>query len=113
MGRWDPDARGRLMKAAMELYAERGFELTTVADIAAKARLTERTFFRHFTDKREVLFSGSAALQELMVCPVAAHSDDSDGPVRRIRHPLVGGRGATDGRARYPSIITSFSVVGS
>ena len=43
MGRWDPDARERLMKAAMELYAERGFELTKVADIAGKAGLTERT----------------------------------------------------------------------
>ncbi len=77
MGRWDPDARERLMKAAMEPYAERGFEVTTVADIAAKAGLTERTFFRHFTDKREVLFSGSAALQELMVCPVAISSSRS------------------------------------
>jgi AcrR family transcriptional regulator len=71
VGRWDPDARGRLMKAAMELYSEHGFEQTTVADIAEKAGLTERTFFRHFADKREVLFSGSSALQELMVAAVA------------------------------------------
>lgn len=83
MGRWDPDGRGRLMKAAMELYAERGFELTTVADIAAKAGLTERTFLRHFTDKREVLFSGSAALQELMVCSVAM-APESVAPIETV-----------------------------
>src|SRR5690349_22548141 len=62
MGRWEPDARGRLAKAAMALYAEQGFDQTTVAQIAARAGLTERTFFRHFADKREVLFSGSEML---------------------------------------------------
>lgn len=67
MGRWQPDARGRLEKAAMTLYLERGFEQTTVAEIAELAGLTERTFFRHFSDKREVLFSGSSVLQERMV----------------------------------------------
>jgi AcrR family transcriptional regulator len=67
MGRWQPNARGRLEKAAMELYGERGFDRTTVAQIAARAGLTERTFFRHFADKREVLFAGSGQLQDLMV----------------------------------------------
>src|SRR5579862_7867821 len=67
VGRWEPDARGRLEEAALALYVERGFEHTTVAEIAERAGLTERTFFRHFADKREVLFSGSAALQELLV----------------------------------------------
>ena len=67
MGRWEPDARGRLEQAAMVLYVDRGFEQTTVAEIAERAGLTERTFFRHFADKREVLFSGAGALQELMV----------------------------------------------
>jgi AcrR family transcriptional regulator len=71
MGRWEPDARGRLAKAALSLYDERGFEHTTVAEIAARANLTERTFFRHFADKREVLFGGSYALQETMVNAVA------------------------------------------
>jgi AcrR family transcriptional regulator len=51
----------------MELYSERGFEQTTVAEIAERAGLAERTFFRHFADKREVLFWGAAALQELLV----------------------------------------------
>src|SRR5471032_1812627 len=67
MSRWQPDAQGRLAQAALELYVERGFEQTTVAEIAARAGLTERTFFRHFADKREVLFAGSASLQELLV----------------------------------------------
>jgi AcrR family transcriptional regulator len=67
VGRWDPGARTRLTQAAMKLYAERGFDQTTVAEIAREAGLTERTFFRHFADKREVLFSGAAQLQELMV----------------------------------------------
>jgi AcrR family transcriptional regulator len=51
----------------MELYVERGFDETTVAEIAKRAGLTERTFFRHFADKREVLFAGAAMLQELFV----------------------------------------------
>jgi AcrR family transcriptional regulator len=71
MTRWEPNARGRLERAAMELYGERGFEQTTVAEIAERAGLTERTFFRYFADKREVLFSGAETLQELMVSAVA------------------------------------------
>jgi AcrR family transcriptional regulator len=71
MGRWEPNARGRLEQAALELYTERGFEQTTVAEIAKLAGLTERTFFRHFADKREVLFWGAGALQELLVSAVA------------------------------------------
>jgi AcrR family transcriptional regulator len=71
MGRWEPDARGRLAKAAMELYAEQGFEQTTVAEIAARAGLTERTFFRHFADKREVLFYGMDRLRDLLARAVA------------------------------------------
>lgn len=58
VGRWEPNAQGRLEQAALELYLEQGFDETTVAEIAARAGLTERTFFRHFTDKREVLFRG-------------------------------------------------------
>jgi AcrR family transcriptional regulator len=72
MGRWEPDARGRLEQAAMELFEERGYARTTVEDIAARAGLTERTFFRYFTDKREVLFSGSAALEALIVETIGA-----------------------------------------
>jgi AcrR family transcriptional regulator len=67
MGRWEPDAAGRLREAAMELYTEEGFERTTVAEIADRAGVTARTFFRHFTDKREVLFAGSEELEQRMV----------------------------------------------
>jgi AcrR family transcriptional regulator len=70
MGRWEPGAKGRLMEAATELYQERGYESTTVADIAERAGLTERTFFRHYADKREVLFAGAGELQELLVSKV-------------------------------------------
>jgi AcrR family transcriptional regulator len=72
MGRWEPNARGRLVLAALELYVERGFDQATVAEIASRAGLTERTFFRHFADKREVLFWGQGALQELIVNTVAS-----------------------------------------
>ncbi|WP_436763994.1 TetR family transcriptional regulator [Streptosporangium sp. V21-05] len=71
MGRWEPNARGRLEEAALDLYFERGFERTSVAEIAERAGLTERTFFRHYADKREVLFAGSGALHELLVGVVA------------------------------------------
>jgi AcrR family transcriptional regulator len=72
MGRWVPGARGRLQRSAFELFAERGFEQTTVAEIAARAELTERTFFRHFADKREVLFAGQDELTAQMVEALAA-----------------------------------------
>ena len=71
MPRWEPDSRGRLEQAALELYGERGFENTTVAEIAERAGVTERTFFRHFADKREVLFGGGSALAELFAQGVA------------------------------------------
>jgi AcrR family transcriptional regulator len=72
MTRWEPGGRGRLAEAALALFSERGFEQTTVAEIAKRAGLTERTFFRHFADKREVLFAGGSELRDLMVDLVAA-----------------------------------------
>src|ERR1700757_4432920 len=72
IGRWEPNARGRLEQAALELYVERGYDQTTVAEIAERAGLTERTFFRHFSDKREALFQGGEILQEAMVQALAA-----------------------------------------
>jgi AcrR family transcriptional regulator len=67
MSRWEPDARGRLAEAALELYRERGYDQVTVAEIAKRAGLTERTFFRHYADKREVLFYGATVLQDAFV----------------------------------------------
>src|ERR1700676_3205081 len=72
MVRWEPNARGRLEQAAFELFLERGFEQVTVAEIAERAGLTERTFFRYFTDKREVFFAGAGALRDLMVSAVSS-----------------------------------------
>jgi AcrR family transcriptional regulator len=63
MVRWEPDARDRLSAAALELYAAQGFDDTTVADIAKSVGLTERTFFRHFADKREVIFGRQDTFQ--------------------------------------------------
>ena len=87
MGRWEPDSRGRLQEAALALYSERGFDQTTAAQIAARAGLTERTFFRHFADKREVLFGGSALLQERIVSGVA-DAPVSDGPLDAVARGL-------------------------
>lgn len=64
MGRWKPGAGDRLREAALSLYLERGFEQTMVADIAERAGVTARTFFRYYADKREVLFADSSALEE-------------------------------------------------
>jgi AcrR family transcriptional regulator len=77
MSRWEPDARGRLEQAAIALYRERGFEQVTVAEIAGRAGLTERTFFRHYADKREVLFAGSGTLQESLVRAVIEAPENS------------------------------------
>jgi len=87
MGRWEPDSRGRLQEAALALYSERGFDQTTAAQIAARAGVTERTFFRHFADKREVLFGGSALLQELIVAGVAG-APAADGPLAAVARGL-------------------------
>ncbi len=62
MTRWKPDAAGRLTAAALALFDEQGYDATTVAEIAERAGLSKRTFFRHFEDKREVLFGGSEEL---------------------------------------------------
>ena len=101
MSRWEPNARGRLEQAALDLYRERGFDQTTVAEIAERAGLTERTFFRYFTDKREVLFWGQGALQEIYVSTIAgapgsatpietvAAALEAAAPVFRGRHELA------------------------
>jgi AcrR family transcriptional regulator len=81
VARWEGDAAGRLREAAMELYASRGFEQTTVAEIAARAGVTARTFFRHFADKREVLFAGSEQLEAAMVKALA---DAPGGPMDAV-----------------------------
>lgn len=71
MGRWQPEPGKRLMRAAFELFEEHGYDNTTVAEIAARAGLTKRTFFRHYADKREVLFAGFSPLEGVMAAAVA------------------------------------------
>ncbi|GAA5168624.1 MULTISPECIES: TetR family transcriptional regulator [Amycolatopsis] len=71
MPRSGAEARQRLRQAALELYRERGFDGTTTAEIAARAGVNERTFFRHFPDKREVLFDGEADLRAELTQSVA------------------------------------------
>src|SRR5580693_3174881 len=100
MGRWEPNARGRLEQAALALYGERGFEQTTVAEIAQRAGLTERTFFRHFADKREVLFSGAGALQELLVSTVAS-APRSAAPIDAVAAALGAAGAVLEGRRAF------------
>ncbi|MFC7877563.1 TetR/AcrR family transcriptional regulator [Isoptericola sp. NPDC057391] len=78
MARWEPDARGRMTRAALDLYAEQGFEQTTTAQIAERAGVTERTYFRHFADKREVLFDGSHELEAAIAAAIAAAPGAAD-----------------------------------
>ena len=99
MSRWEPNARGRLEEAALDLYTERGFDETTVAEIAERAGLTERTFFRYFADKREVLFGGQDALLQLFVDSIV-DAPDSMSPIDAVGAALAGrgpdsSRGAT------------------
>ena len=76
MPRSGEDARRRLQQAALELFQERGYDATTTAEIAARAGLTERTFFRHFPDKREVLFEGEEAFRVALAEGVMAAPQD-------------------------------------
>src|ERR1700753_3403851 len=100
MGRWEPNARGRLEQAAMELYVEHGFEQTTVAEIARRAGLTERTFFRHYADKREVLFAGGAELQAVMVRGVL-DAPDSAAPIEAVAAGLQAGAEVLEDRREF------------
>ncbi len=81
----------------MELYGEHGFEQTTVAEIASRAGVTERTFFRHYADKREVLFSGAGSLQELLVSTVAG-VPDSASPMAAVAAGLAAAGDLLQGR---------------
>ena len=72
MARWEPNARLRLVRAALELCTAHGYEATTVAQIADRAGLTRTTFFRHFPDKREVLFAGQDEHSRILARAIAA-----------------------------------------
>lgn len=72
MARWEPDPRGRLLRTAIELFSEQGYEATTTAQIAERAGLTKTTLFRLFPDKREILFQGQGTLIDLAAGAVRA-----------------------------------------
>ncbi|MBB1154871.1 MULTISPECIES: TetR/AcrR family transcriptional regulator [Amycolatopsis] len=99
MARWQPNAPGRLAAAALELFEERGYENTTVIEIAERAGLTKSTFFRHFPDKREVLF-GESAMTGLLAEAIAA-APSSAGPLEVVANALeVLGREVFTGERR-------------
>ncbi|WIE82566.1 TetR/AcrR family transcriptional regulator [Curtobacterium sp. MCPF17_021] len=77
MARWQPGTRGRLQAVALQLFAEQGYDRTTVAEIAGAAEVTERTFFRHFADKPEVLFAGQDGFLALFVDSITAAAEDT------------------------------------
>jgi len=77
MARWEPDARKRLVVAALDLFGEQGYDSTTVTQIASRAGLTKTTFFRHFSDKREVLFAGQEVHSRLLADGAAAAPDEA------------------------------------
>src|ERR1700752_1717192 len=100
MSRWEPNARGRLEEAALELYTERGYDETTVAEIAERAGLTERTYFRHFADKREVLFGGQEAMRELFVNKIV-DAPDSTSPIDAVGAALEAVGPVFEGRLKH------------
>ena len=88
MPRWEPDAPGRLLHAALELSAEQGYERTTAAQIAERAGLTKATLFRLFADKREVLFQGQPA-SVATVAHAVASAPEACSPVQLLERALV------------------------
>ena len=101
MTRWEPNASERLAVAALELFAERGYENTTVIDIAQRAGLTKSTFFRHFQDKREVLF-GDGSMNGLLAEAIAA-APAGAAPLDAVAHALdaIGRRAFTPARREF------------
>jgi AcrR family transcriptional regulator len=88
MARWTPDTRTRLAVAALDLFAQQGIEETTVAQIAAAVGVTERTFFRHFADKREVLFAGQDDFQRTFVDVIDSAPADTP-PLAAVRDSVL------------------------
>ncbi len=109
MSRWEPGAQERLSRAAMELFADRGFDEVTVAEIAARAGLTERTFFRHFGDKAEMLFAGGDGFRALFVDAIA--SAPPGPPLSAITLGLYAA--AADFEPRRPFVLARQKIINS
>ena len=90
MPRWGPDADDRLYRSAMQLIFERGYDEVTVAEIAEHAGLKKRSFFRHFADKREVLFAGAADFEHAIVEAVRAAAPTAK-PIDAVMSALAQG----------------------
>lgn len=73
--------RDELAEAALRLLAERGFEETTVDDLAAAAGVSRRTFFRYFASKEDVVISSVVVVCEGIVAEVAARPADEPAPL--------------------------------
>jgi AcrR family transcriptional regulator len=97
MSRWQPDARDRIERAALDLFSERGFDSVTVPEITARAGLTTRTFHRHFADKREVLFADADQMPALAT-QLVLDAPPGLGPVGVVAHGLPVIAAAFDGR---------------
>ncbi|MBL0886825.1 TetR/AcrR family transcriptional regulator [Myceligenerans indicum] len=110
MARWRPGSTGRLQQAAIELFTENGYDATTVAEIAERAGVTERTFFRHYGDKREVLFAGQQEFQSGFVDaitdapPGTPAMELSARALDAASRALQEARGREHARARYAII---------
>ena len=85
MPRSGNEARRRLQQATLELFQQQGYDATTTAEIAARAGVTERTFFRHFADKREALFDGEETFRDLLAETVASAPHDM-APMETLLH---------------------------
>lgn len=110
MGRWMPDARGRMVAAALALFEEHGFEQTTAAQIAERSGVTERTFFRHFADKREVLFGGSDLLGDETV-RLIAEAPAATGPLDAVVEAIAEAFGVVElAHARRRAAVISVHV---
>jgi AcrR family transcriptional regulator len=101
MARWQPNPSQRLALAALDLFAEQGYENTTVIEIAERAGLTKSTFFRHFPDKREVLF-GDGTMARLLVDGIAAAPIEAS-PLGAVAYALdaVGEQAFTPARREF------------
>ena len=82
MARWEPNATGRLVRAALDLFTEQGYDATTVSEIAERAGgLTKMTFFRHFPDKREVLFAAGQEIHSRLLADAIAAAPGAATPL--------------------------------
>jgi AcrR family transcriptional regulator len=110
MPRWEQGSEERMKQAAMELFEEQGFEDTTAVQIAERARVTTRTFFRYFPDKEEVLFADADALNETLVRELLEASDLTE-PLRAVTRTLAGydweGLGSREALRRRSEMIAS------